>query len=247
MDAETENHMNQSIIQTPNMLQTLANPAFINEHVNLQTSDSNAQDALLTSEAQLPDCTRMVVLIPSVEMTDDFSLTRFLWQLASPKNVSILFLALAEDYETENMLRRKLTTLAAITRDSRVSTDVVVSSSSTWLDAIRSVLRPGDLVICNLEQTARKGWFSTEPLVLNLKKYLKVPVLPISGYTSTELKSDGQKKSRWLTLTFQGVLIAAFLAGGIYVNAQLSDKVAEMWMMAMTFGLIGGISLSLGL
>jgi hypothetical protein len=74
----------------------------------------------------LPDCRRLIVLVPNFELAQDAHLPQCVWQLASPGKVQVVSLAIARDYKLEMAARRRLTLLAAITRDEYVPVEIHV-------------------------------------------------------------------------------------------------------------------------
>ena len=57
------------------------------------------------------------------------------------------------------MIRRRLTTLAALMRRRLRPVETTVVCQSTWIRAVRQVRRPGDVVVCPAEESpaSRKG------------------------------------------------------------------------------------------
>lgn len=130
----------------------------------------------------LPPTRRFVVLVPD-QKTDDIELARRIWTMASPHGRAVLFLALCRDRRDESSLRRRLATLAAVTRDDQVHVQIKLTFDTNWLPAVKGLWSPGDLVVCHAEQSVSEAWgLRHKPLAQALVSTLNTPVCQLSGF-----------------------------------------------------------------
>jgi hypothetical protein len=90
---------------------------------------------------------RLVVPVPLSDV-DEAALGRLIWQLATAAEVGVLLLAKVDGPEDELVIRRRLTTLAALLRRRQGPVETIVVYKSTWIRAVRQAARAGDLVVC---------------------------------------------------------------------------------------------------
>src|SRR5688572_8848450 len=108
------------------------------------------------NSASLPDLKpgrRLIVLVPTFDFNPAILANR-VWELAKSTSSSILLLGLVNEAESESKVRRDLATLSAMLNDSQIFTETEISFRKDWLDAVKSNLRLGDLVVCSAEQRA---------------------------------------------------------------------------------------------
>jgi hypothetical protein len=101
---------------------------------------------------------RLVVPVPSSDL-DEPAFGQLVWRLATGADFGVLLLAKVREPQEELMIRRRLTTLAALVRRRQRPVETTVVYQSTWIRAIRQVRRPGDVVVCPAEEfpASRKG------------------------------------------------------------------------------------------
>lgn len=149
---------------------------------------------------------RLIVLVPTD--WDSRAVTRRLWELARTLGAHIQFLGLCKDAEQEPGLRRGLVTIASLLQDDGVCVDVKVEFGTDWVEAVKRIYQPGDMIVCFAEQ--RAGLLH-RPLSQILRSNLKAMVYILSGsYPQTRTGPN------WLSqiLAWTGplaILVLAFL------------------------------------
>lgn len=93
-----------------------------------------------------PVANRLLVLVPDLDM-DEVVLAQRVWSLAQPRALPVLYLGISAGPVRESSVRRRLATLAAITRDNRILVESRYLPVHNWLEAIQAVCRPGDLIV----------------------------------------------------------------------------------------------------
>jgi hypothetical protein len=184
---------------------------------------------LISPGQALPEAKRLIVLIPNVELTQDARLPQRIWQLASPGKVPVVYLAIVGDYDSEMSARRRLTLLAAITRDKHVPVEIYIAHTSSWVEALRTFAQPGDIILSHAGQTARKGLLGMEPLSDRLGRCLIAPIYLLDGYMQVESK----KTSPFLRVFISGVLLGLILIGFFALDAQVINQLKGTFQQIM--------------
>lgn len=135
---------------------------------------------LLPVGVSLPAARRLVVLMPDMDL-DEAGLAWRVWSLAAPNSLAVLYLGSARSETEEPRARRRLATIAALTRDERVMVKTMLALEANWLGALRPVLRSGDVIVCHAEQTLW-SWRGARLLGSGLCQALQSPVHLLSGF-----------------------------------------------------------------
>jgi len=163
----------------------------------------------VTRESELPPLAhRLVVLVPDAEV-DEARLARTIWTLAAPHGLPVLFLGLGSNPATEFSARRRLTLLAAMTRDNHVPVETRFKFDADWLPAVREVWRADDLIVCHAEQTL-SGWsLGRQPLGWSLVSKLRGAVYILNGFYSPLAlpPPNGNRRYAWLSLPLTTALV----------------------------------------
>ena len=155
---------------------------------------------------------RLIVLFPASEIeTPD--LEHRIWELARSSHLNVLFLSLADDFEEETLLRRKLVTMAAMIKDPNVATDILIEHGSDWVGLVSKVWAKGDMVACYAGQRVGLMRKSLDQI---LKSNLETTVYILSNY-----QQDKNLSSKFLSqlLFWLGsvVIIGSFLWGEVKI------------------------------
>lgn len=141
---------------------------------------------LFVTQAQgLVAVQRLVVLIPNLDV-NEAEIAREIWKLAFPPGLAVLFLGLCPNVNEEPRVRRRLATIAALTRDQRVSVDIQLEFGRDWIKKLKTVLEAGDLVVCHAEQ---QSGLWRQPLELVLAS-LHIPTITLKGFIPSMHKSS---------------------------------------------------------
>lgn len=142
---------------------------------------SRAGALLIPGDQPLPPARRLVVLVPDTDV-DESELATRIWSLASPRGLAVLYLGMIRDVRAESLTRRRLITLAAITRDDWAHVETRLELEGNWIQIVRRIWEPGDLIICHAEQ-ALSGWsLNRKSLAQSLVAALNTPVYVLSGF-----------------------------------------------------------------
>jgi hypothetical protein len=164
-----------------------AQPAFAHAHLSALGAAPAAERHEQTAPAIKPvDPTsrfapmmrRLVVLVPDAD-TDEAQLARQLWSIALQNELPVLLLGLNRDASSEPRARRRLATIASLARDARVHVDTRLEVGTDWIQAVRSVRRHSDLVVCHAEQHVG---IRRRPLSQWLTAELHEPICVLAGF-----------------------------------------------------------------
>lgn len=120
---------------------------------------------------------RLIVLVHGAEM-DLSAVTRRVWELAGSTGAQVRFLGLCNDAAQEPSLKRILITISALVNSGNVTSDSEIIADRDWINAVKSRLQPGDMVVCWKESNSGRVPRALVPL---LHADLGVPIYLLSG------------------------------------------------------------------
>jgi hypothetical protein len=149
----------------------------------------------VSEEIPLLKARRLVVLVPDRDL-DDVMLSREAWSLASQGSHHILYMTVIQDPDHESQARRRLITLAAITRDDQTQVETRVCLEPATTRAVRDIHQDGDMLVCLAGHKAANGHWKHLPIETALVKSLHMPVILLTGiYQETELMGSSWRRS----------------------------------------------------
>lgn len=207
------------------------------------TSASSLAQLIIPADQPLPPARRLVVLTPDWDL-NEAELARRIWMLASPRCLTVLYFGLTHDSGTEARARRRLATLAALTRDDGVAVQTRLDLGTHWIPAVAAGQRPGDLVVCHAEQWVKGGLagLGRRPLAHALASQLQTPVYLCSGFYPVLPENT----THWSAPILSWVVPLAILIGFFLLQVQIAQQVTG-WLqttllsasVALEFGLVG--------
>jgi hypothetical protein len=131
---------------------------------------------------------RLLVLLPNADLNEAL-LARALWTLAGERGATVQIIALIDDWADEGQVTMRVALLAALLRGSGIEPAAHYErDSADWMSIVRSMYRPGDVIVCHAEQTlpASTGGFipRTSPLSTHIAM-LHMPVCELHGAIKT--------------------------------------------------------------
>lgn len=185
----------------------------------------------------------LIVLVPGPE-TDLTAVTRRVWELAYATGGHVRFLGLCNDAAQEPTLRRTLVTASALMNSGNVAAQAETFVGKDWVGAVKSRVRPSDIVVCwDGQQTD----VLRKPMSQLLPAELNVPLLILSsGNRQTNSRSNKTHQIvAWIGFI---AIIIGFLLLQIKI-LQLSDDwmiILEIVSTAIEFWLLWGWNSLLG-
>lgn len=124
---------------------------------------------------------RLVVLIDENLVTNTDFAHAIHW-IATRENLPVLYLVLVSDRENIVLVTRDLATMKAVTSANRLTVEAKVTEIGDWLEELRKLTSPGDIIVCQEEQTISNGLFRSVSISDFLSDALESPVRTVSGY-----------------------------------------------------------------
>jgi hypothetical protein len=130
---------------------------------------------ILKKDTCLPQAERLVVLMPEYPV-DVSTLGRIVRDLALHRVSHVLFLSVVKEPFAGVHMAHVLGYLNAVTHDPFLHADIAVIPEKTWIQAVRSVCRPGDLFLVLSDHQVRWGVVWHRPIAELITKELNAPV-----------------------------------------------------------------------
>ena len=114
-----------------------------------------ALEELTGGEAPSNEAGRLVVVLQDAEQ--EALLAGRILDLARARGLDILLAGIAPEAEAEAVLRRKLARIAGFLRDAAPRArpvDIEIQRGRDWLEGLRALLRPGDMLACCADANA---------------------------------------------------------------------------------------------
>ncbi|MHC1783775.1 MAG: hypothetical protein AB9891_13645 [Anaerolineaceae bacterium] len=160
---------------------------------------------------------RLVVLLPET-LVGDIELARRIYWLGNKNHYAILYLTMVDDFESTLTISRHMATMRALTSDNSLSVDSILTETRTWLKTLKDEIKPGDILVCHAEQSAKRGLFKTISLFDFLNESFQNQIITLSGFYHPQ----AAQINKWLhgLIYWFGclVLLAAFFAAGIQIE-----------------------------
>ncbi len=186
----------------------------------------------VSDEIPLLKTRRLVVLVPDRDL-DDVTLSREAWSLASQGSHEILYLTVIQDPERESRARRRLITLAAITRDAQTRVEAQVCFEPSYIKAVKNACQDGDMLVCLAGHKVSNGFRKRLPLEIALVDSLHMPVILLTGiYQEPEEKTrDGLRAALYWSVTL--AILALFTWFEMAITQAASNWVGQLLLIVM--------------
>lgn len=124
---------------------------------------------------------RIIALI-NEDLINRNDLAQELYWLGAQSDSTIIYLVLVSREENMATVIRNMATMRAITAANRLVVEVKTALTSDWLLMLKKFVKPGDLVVCQEEQTVKTGKFKTGPVCEFLTNQISNPVHKMTGF-----------------------------------------------------------------
>jgi hypothetical protein len=141
---------------------------------------SGSSSKPLTDHSALLTVKRLIVVVPE-EDVDEALLSRQIWNLAVNYQLDVLLITIVANIDESMSARRRLTTIAAMTRDSHFKVEKQIVFSNRWEKALRPYWHQSDMILCPAEKTIEHLFGKKTPLSQALSDRLKASVYTFSG------------------------------------------------------------------
>lgn len=137
---------------------------------------------ILEKSTCIPQAERLVVLIPEYSL-DLNMLGRIIRDLAWRRVKTVVFVCVVREPFDGVHMQHVLSYLAAIVHDPFLHAETVIQVETTWIKALRSISRPGDIFVALSDHKIRQWIFWSEALAELVTRRFDFPVyvLPVSN------------------------------------------------------------------
>jgi hypothetical protein len=148
--------------------------------LSVVTVTSGSPSETLADHSVLLTVKRLVVVVPN-EDVDEAQLSRQIWNLAANYRLDVLLITIVANTDESMSARRRLTTIAAMTRASHFKVEKQVVFSHRWDRALRSFWQQSDMILCPAEKAIKNIFGKTTLLSQALSDHLQAPVYTFCG------------------------------------------------------------------
>ncbi len=194
---------------------------------------------IYTESEQLPQCRRLVVVLPDVE-PDVFTLPKRIWNLAAADRREVLLISRPCRQENEFHSQVNLTTLAACIRDARVKVQTQQVLGMSLKQAVLKAVQPDDVIVC-FEDHQVPGFLRKNRLADLLAQTTHLPVYTLKGPVVEMTDPISSHLLDFLLLFVCLVTLVAFFglevwidqntAGAIRSALEILAVFAEVWVI----------------
>lgn len=117
---------------------------------------------------------RVIVPVYS-SLINNQDLSQAIYTMTEKKNFSVLYLVIADDGDDMLEVSRDMATMKAVTAANKLSVDVMTIKNDDWMDVLREIANPNDIIVCRNEQTLIDGCLNAIPLTDYLSNNLNLP------------------------------------------------------------------------
>ena len=174
-----------------------------------------AAGALESSKLYLPvgqtlrDITRLVVLVPDIDLRSDW-VEPLLNRLNISGDIDIALVRLNNPASNSRAEHRRLNRLAHQLRADNHAVYRQLVNRDSWASALQSLVRSHDLLVCFPEQQVADGFHNRQPLSQAMMRALNLPVIEGPGaYPSAVMRLCAMAK-RMMFQAFPFVVVALF-------------------------------------
>lgn len=165
---------------------------------------------------------RIIALI-NEDLINRNDLAQELYRLGTQSDSPIIYMVVVNREENMATVIRNMATMRAVTAANRLMVEVKTALTSDWLVMLRKLVKPGDLVVCQEEQTVKIGKFKTSPVCDFLTNQISNPIHKLTGFYHP-IRS-GLKN--WLHETIGLVGLLAILAVFTWLQIELDQSLTK--------------------
>lgn len=124
---------------------------------------------------------RLIVLLPE-SLAGSTDLAHQINWMASLQSFDVLYLPMVEEDSNPLDISRRMATMVAATIGEPMQVSSRVIARRGWLDSLRGIYQPGDLLVCMAEQSVSTGFLRAVGMQDYLQSILQIPCRAVSGY-----------------------------------------------------------------
>jgi hypothetical protein len=174
---------------------------------------------------------RLIVLIPDYQAVTTGLAHKIHW-IADSQSLSVFYLVLLNHNENNLAVSRSMATLKAVTSANRLSVEVKQTESSRWLETLREVSCPGDVIICQEEQTVINERLKALPIHEFLSAQLNMPAQNLSDLDPRpDFNDEKYRPNQFFMLMGYLVILALFTWLEIGLDKMFEGSLQNVFVM----------------
>ena len=131
------------------------------------------------------DKKRLIVLLPE-SLAGRTDLAHQINWMASLQSFDVLYLPMVEEDSNPLDMSRRMATMVAATIGEPMHGSSRAIARKGWLDSLREIYQPGDMLVCMAEQSVKTGFVHAISIQDYLQDVLQIPCRTVSGYYHPE-------------------------------------------------------------
>ncbi|HLF27694.1 MAG TPA: hypothetical protein VJG32_15275 [Anaerolineae bacterium] len=175
------------------------------------------------TRTETPGASRLLVLVPDLEV-DEVDLAQCVWSLAEPRSLPVFYLGISDAPFRESPIRRRLATLAAITRDNRIQVETRYLPVHNWLEAVEVTCQPGDLIVSPPDRALARQSNGQRSGRRAISTVTRMPVHVLPEFLFDRPSEDGRRRR---DLVFWPISLM-ILAGFFWLQAQIDHTTQDL-------------------
>ena len=183
---------------------------------------------------------RLIVILPD-SLAGNLELAHKIHWVALREHCDVLYITLVDNFDRYLQKSRSMATMAAVTGSNILAAHTKLVEAPDWLETLRETIRPDDIIICNQEQMAKKGWFGILPLGEFLPTILENRIILISGFYNPVQEQLKRISSQFWYLASFLIILALFTALEIFLDQHLTGAVRLILLCAVVCVEFGAI------
>lgn len=124
---------------------------------------------------------QLIVLLPG-SLAGNLKISKKIHWLAVQDKYKVLYLTIVESLEKKLTTDRSMVTMKAFTSNNVLRVDSLVILSNEWEMILERAYQPGDMIVCQAEQSVYKTFLHGLPIGKYVEEELNLPVTFLSGF-----------------------------------------------------------------
>ena len=174
----------------------------------------------------------MIVVLPDY-LAGNIELAHKIHWLGLREHCEVLYLTLIDDYDNYLTKSRSMATMVAATSNDLLVVGSKLVNRRDWLTVLKDLIQPEDIILCQDEQSVRKGWFGAQSLSGFIHDNFPNRVVIVTGFYKPIL--DQIKHITHKSILFAGFLIifGLFTALEVYLDRGLTGTLRMIMLIAV--------------
>lgn len=186
----------------------------------------------MTIAAEIKNRDRLIVIVPQ-SLAGSVALAQNIYRMAVREACDVLYLILVGERETSQAAERGSVMMVAQTADEHISAESKLVEARGWETSLRSVYRPGDRIVCHMEQAAKSGSAQTLSMEQFLHTEFPAQIITLEGFYDPRKE---EARPWYRSLLFWGVTLVV-LALFTLLEIRM-DRLLDGWNLKLVLSLL---------